>query len=207
MLNKIDELKIRKILKKENIEYIDSDIDYAFSETTLRTKESIAKKAIATLITIQLACDYEKGNEQFEKSKKFMLNLLDRYDVKDYLSTRESSIFNNDIEPIEAKIMINSYEAVNVLFWSLGIVKKLNSPLYECDFDYLIKALASCESYAPFDKHTKLLGQKNIYFYYDLTFRYNLFLEKSNTSRIERKILTERLKAFRWLLSLEEKWL
>ncbi len=204
MLNKIDEFKIKRYLKKEKIEYTTST--EIFDDVKLRTKEDVIKKAIATLITIQVACDFEKGEAKFKESKAFMLNLLDKYEAQDYLSKREKSVFTNKIEPIEAKIMIQSYEAVNVLFWSLGIVKKLKSPSDECDFDYLITALASCEDFEMFENHTTLKTLKIIYFNFDITFRYDLSLKNNNIDKTTKMVIRERLKAFRWLLNIDNSW-
>ncbi len=205
MISKFDNWKIKKILSDENIEYIEDE--EKISITSARTKEEILKKAIATLITIQVACDYEKGSEKFIECRKFMSNLLDKYEARNYLSAREKSIFDNDIQPIEAKVMIDSYEAVAVLLWSVGIIKKIPSPVHECDHDYMIKALASCDSFDMIDKHTKLLKLKKIFFMFALTRKYYLFGRKNNYSRLNRKIINERIKAFRWVLNLEDKWI
>ncbi len=204
MLNKIDEFKIKMYLKKEKLEYFKS-IE-TFDNTHLRGKEEVIKKAIATLITIQAACDFDKGNNAFEESKAFMLTLLDKYDAKKYLSKREEAIFYNKIESIEAKLMIQSYEAVNVLFWYLDIVKKLESPSEECDFNYLITALASCEDYSMFDRHTISRPLKMVYFNFELTNRFKLALKNDATTKTQKMIVRERLKAFRWLLNIDKNW-
>ncbi len=204
MLNKIDEFKIKMYLKKEKLEYFKST--ETFDNIHLRDKEAVIKKAIATLITIQVACDFDKGKSAFEESKTFMLTLLEKYDVKEYLSKREEAIFYNKIESIEAKLMIQSYEAVNVLFWYLDIVKKLELPNEECDFDYLITALASCEDYNMFYKHTTVRPLKMVYFNFELTNRFKLALKNDVTTKTRRMIVRERIKAFRWLLNIDKSW-
>ncbi len=204
MLNKIDEFKIKRCLKKEGVEYLKSD--ETFENIHLRDKEEVIKKAIATLITIQVACDFDKGSDAFEESRAFMSNLLDKYEVKDYLSKREEAIFNNKIESIEAKIMIQSYEAVNVLFWHLGIVKKLEFPNEECDFDYLIQAIASCEDFTMINRHTTTKPLKTVCFNFEIANRYKLALKNDIITKTDRIVVRERIKAFKWLLNIDHSW-
>ena len=81
-------------LQVQSIPYIEwlPHIESA-DEVIARSVESIAKRAIACLIIIQVACDL--NNQQFDQeTKDFIVDLLNKFEVFDELPLKEQNILN-----------------------------------------------------------------------------------------------------------------
>lgn len=84
------------------------------SEVILKDIDTICKRAIACLLSIQLACDITEGNN-FSESKKLLSELLESYDVKDYLIEKEKRIFEGTYSKQDVVDVYWTYEA----YWFL----------------------------------------------------------------------------------------
>ena len=60
---------------------------------SLKSVDEICKRAIVTLLSIQLACDINEGYD-YNKSKEMFSNLLKEFQVEDKLNSKEKKIFD-----------------------------------------------------------------------------------------------------------------
>lgn len=120
------------------------------AEMPVRTREEIARRAVALLIVIQYACDAAQG-ENLAESKEFVMNMLERFGVTDELTEKERDLLEQ-AEPghQDAVNMIWQYEAYWALLWGLGLLESLDFPDETCDCDFAINTVASCETFEEF---------------------------------------------------------
>lgn len=162
-----------EILKANKVPYMEGlPVIEDVNEIEVRSAEEIAKRAIACLIFIQVACDINSG-ENIEESKEFFKGFLDKYGVKEELTEAEKKIIFGDSEKQDVINMAWKYEAYWTLIWALGIVDKLEYPSQICDCDFAIRAVADCEDFNDFMKIVKLKDIDEILDEADLIYRYN----------------------------------
>ena len=162
-----------EILKANKVPYMEGlPVIEDVNEIEVRSAEEIAKCAIACLISIQVACDINSG-ENIEESKEFFKGFLDKYGVKEELTEAEKKIIFGDPEKQDVINMAWKYEAYWTLIWALGIVDKLEYPSQICDCDFAIRAVADCEDFNDFMKIVKLKDIDEILDEADLIYRYN----------------------------------
>jgi len=162
-----------EILKANKVPYMEGlPVIEDVNEIEVRSAEEIAKRAIACLISIQVACDINSG-ENIEESKEFFKEFLDKYGVKEELTEAEEKIIFGNPEKQDVINMAWKYEAYWTLIWALGIVDKLEYPSQICDCDFAIHAVADCEDFNDFMKTVKLKSIDEILDEADLIYRYN----------------------------------
>jgi len=142
------------------------------NEIEMRSVEEIAKRAIACLISIQVACDINSG-ENIEESREFFKGFLERYKVKEELTDNEKEIIFGSPDKQAVINMAWKYEAYWTLIWALGIVDKLEYPSQICDCNFAIRAVADYEDFNDFMKTVKLRSIEEILDEADLIYRYN----------------------------------
>lgn len=202
-----------KILNQHNVPYIEHlPVIETSDQVRIRTKDEIAKRAIACLITIQLACDMSNGPD--EESKTFFENLLKKFDVMDCLTEDEKLFFTGEPDQQAIINMVWKYEAYWVLLWALGKVEELSYPSIICDCDFAIKAISECDSYEQFMKNIKLRDINEILDEADLIFRYDWACVDARVKGMEAPqeldagVVVERHKACNWLIDYnqEDDW-
>ncbi len=142
------------------------------NEIEMRSAEEIAKRAISCLISIQVACDINSG-ENIEESREFFEGFLEKYKVKEELTDNEKEIIFGSPDRQEVINMAWKYEAYWTLIWALGIVDKLEYPSQICDCNFAIRAVADYEDFNDFMKTVKLRSIEEILDEADLIYRYN----------------------------------
>lgn len=83
------------------------------SQVKLKNIEDICKRAIACLISTQVACDIASDN--YEESIEFFKPLLESYGVSDELNSVEKRIFNGSYSKQDAIDIDWEYET----YWAL----------------------------------------------------------------------------------------
>ncbi len=211
----IDEALNRKlrsieILKQHGVPYIEHlPVIETKEEVKIRSAEEIAKRAIACLLTIQMAFDHE-GSENIDENRDFFLNLLETYDAKDYLTKDEERIFYGEPDRQDLINMTWRYEAYWVLLWALGIVKHLSFPSEPCDCDFAIASVAKCPSFDDFMASTHLRDIDEILDENDLVFRYNWACVNARIkgheapANLDSSVVLERHKALNWLIDFDK---
>ncbi|WP_411167536.1 DUF4272 domain-containing protein [Clostridium sp. MB05] len=162
-----------EILKANKVPYMEElPVIEEANEIEMRSAEEIAKRAIASLISIQVACDINSG-DNIEESREFFKGFLDKYEVKEELTEAEMKIIFGNPEKQDVINMAWKYEAYWTLIWALGIVDKLEYPSQICDCNFAIHAVADCEDFNDFMKTVRLKSIDEILDEADLIYRYN----------------------------------
>ncbi|GAA0121898.1 MULTISPECIES: DUF4272 domain-containing protein [Clostridium] len=162
-----------EILKTNMVPYMEAlPVIEDVNEIQMRSAEEIAKRAIACLISIQVACDINSG-ENVEESREFFKGFLQRYKVEEELTDNEKKIIFGRPDKQDVINMAWKYEAYWTLIWALGIVDKLEYPSQICDCNFAIRTVADYEDFNAFMKTVKLRNIEEILDEADLIYRYN----------------------------------
>ncbi|MBS5822942.1 MAG: DUF4272 domain-containing protein [Clostridium argentinense] len=162
-----------EILKTNMVPYMEAlPVIEDVNEIQMRSAEEIAKRAIACLISIQVACDINSG-ENVEESREFFKGFLQRYKVEEELTDNEKKIIFGRPDKQDVINMAWKYEAYWTLIWALGIVDKLEYPSQICDCNFAIRTVADYEDFNAFMKTIKLRNIEEILDEADLIYRYN----------------------------------
>lgn len=206
--------KEQSILKLKNysIPYIDwLPVIESAEDVQARSAEQIAKRAIACLWVIQVACDL--NNDQYDdETKIFIFDVLKKMQVFDALTEKEQAILNRDASAQDVINMVWKYEAYWVLLWALGIVDDLSYPVDIVDCDFAIQAVSSCDTFAAFMEKVQLRDIEEILDQADLIYRYdwacvNARLKQQDApENLNSSVVVERHGALNWLIQTDSDW-
>ena len=176
-----------------------------------KSLDQICKRAIASLITIHLACDIKDGYD-FNKSKDIFYNLLKEYGVQDCLNYTEKKIFDGNYSHQEVLNITWTYESYWVLVWALGLVDDISIPNSICDCEKAVKLVSNTKSFDEFKSQCKLRDAYEVLDMLDLYYRYHwACVEKrinpnTNIADLNPEVVYERRRGLEWLFSEEEDW-
>lgn len=163
-----------EILKAYKVPYIEHLPGIVTEDhVRVRTADEIARRAVACLFAIQVACDASGGHASLKKSRKFFSDKLVEFGVEGFLTHKERKVFWEKCSDQEFCSMTWKYEAYWVLLWALGIVEKLDYPSDVCDCDFAINAVAHCNGMDEFMAKVRLRDLSEILDEADLIFRYD----------------------------------
>ncbi|WP_334077465.1 DUF4272 domain-containing protein [Paenibacillus sanfengchensis] len=182
-------------------------------ELRVKSRDEIARRAVALLIVIQYACDIAQDGD-LRESKEFVLEMLDKFGVADELTAAERDLLEQP-EP-ESQDAINitwQYEAYWALLWALGLLDELGHPDETCDCDFAINVVASCESFGEFLAKTTLRRPEEILDEADKLYRLHWACVNERIkgqpapAGMNESIVLERRRALFWMLSYrDEAW-
>ncbi|WP_414659876.1 DUF4272 domain-containing protein [Acinetobacter courvalinii] len=199
-------------LKAKAIPYIDWLPHIESSDDVIqRSAERIAKRAIACLLIIQVACDLDQ--DQFDQeTEDFIVDLLNKFEVIDELTVKEKNILNRNASQQEIVNMIWKYEAYWVLLWALGIIEELKYPDEIADCDFAIQVVSGCDSLQEFMQQVKLRNIEEILDEADLIYRYDWacvdarLKHQHAPANLNASIVLERHGALNWLIQADADW-
>lgn len=199
-------------LKQNLIPYIDHlPVIESVEEVQVRSAEDIAKRAIACLWVIQVACDL--NNDQYDdETHEFVLDVLAKMQVLDALTEKEQAILKRDVSEQDVVNMVWKYEAYWVLLWALGIADELHYPDNIIDCDFAVQAVTSCETFDAFMSKVKLREIEEILDQADLIYRYDWacvdarLKQQQAPAQLNSSIVVERHGALNWLIQLDSDW-
>jgi hypothetical protein len=178
----------------------------------LKSLDVICKRAIASLISIQLACDIDAGND-YEQSREFLKNLLKNYDVEDYLNSKEKRLFDGSYTKQDAIDVAWTYKSYWAIAWALGLINDdISVPNTICDCNRAIKLVSESKDYEDFKSKCKLKDVDEILELLDLHYRYHwACVEKrinpsTNIADLNPEVVYERRRGLEWLFSEEDDW-
>lgn len=181
------------------------------SQVKLKDLDSICKRAIACLLSTQLACDIVEGND-YEESRKMFLGLMDEYGVEEYLLSKEQRLFSGDYSKQEVIDVVWTYEAYWSLVWALGLIDDIEVPDSVCDCMTAIKLVGDCQNYEEFRSKVKLRDIEEVLDMLDLHYRYHwACVEKRINPEtviglLNPEVVIERRRGLEWLISEEKDW-
>ena len=163
-------LKARGIPFLEHLPLIEAE-----DEVNPRSAEEIARRAIACLLAIQVACDASKDMSEadLDESRKFIWSVAEKFGVDNEFTPREKAFFDGAPDMQSITDMTWKYEAYWPLIWALGLIETLDYPSDICDCDIAIRAVSKCSDFDDFMRHVNLRGTAEILDEADLIYRYH----------------------------------
>lgn len=201
-------------------------------DVNLKSLEQICRRAIASLVSIQLAIDlshelefveitqdgkYVMEDEREEKIMQIIEEIqavLMRYDVEDDLLNSERKMFDMDTLPTRRELinLVWNYEAYWAILWALNLVEDISYPTEICDCQRAIDEVAKVNSLDEFIAKCELRDIEEILDMLDLHYRYDwACVEKrinpdTPIADLNPEVVNERRKGLEWLVSEEEDW-
>lgn len=203
-----DYIKKMGIACYDNLPVIESS-----STVKLKDLDTICKRAIASLLSIQVACDIEQNND-YEESKIVMSKLLKAFNVENELLKSEKKLFDNNYTKQDVRNIVWTYECYWSLIWALGLIdtNEMIMPNDICDCQKAITIVGDCKSYEDFKSKTKLRDIEEIIDMLDLYYRYHwACVEKrlkpeTNIGILDPEVVWERRRGLEWLISNIDDW-
>ena len=180
-------------------------------DVKLKSVDDICKRAIASLLSIQLACDIIEGNN-YEESRDYFITFLRQFEVEDCLLPLEKKLFDGTYTMADAVNVSWTYECYWALCWALGLINKMGFPKDVCNTKIAISFVSICNSYNDFKKKVKLRDVEEILDMLDLYYRYHwATVENSMTGTTEIKdlnleVVAERRRGLEWLIKKDKDW-
>jgi len=201
-----------EIMKQHDIPYIDwLPVIESSQEIQIRDAQSIAKRAIACLWVIQVACDID--NDKYDdETQEYVLDILMKMQVMDALTEKEKAILYREVVHQDVINMVWKYEAYWVLIWALGIVEELNYPTDIVDCDFAIQAVVSVDSFDDFMQKVELREIEDILDQADLIYRYDWacvdarLKQRQAPANLNSSVVLERHGALNWLIQIDSDW-
>ncbi|OXS72821.1 hypothetical protein B1B04_14455 [Lysinibacillus sp. KCTC 33748] len=178
----------------------------AIEACQFKTKEDIARRAVALLIVIQFACDVAQGGN-VEESRDFFINMLRTYKVENYLTENERDFLQASEPDVQKAINISwQYEAYWALIWALGFVEELDFPDEVCDCEYAIQVVSNCETFEQLYLQAVMRSQEEILDEADKIYRYHWacvdsrIQERPAPAGMNESIVMERRRGLFWII-------
>lgn len=189
----------------------------AGADVKLKDLDTICRRAIACLLSIQLACDISDATQQetqgdYTESKELFSKLLKKYKVDDALLEKEKGLFEDKFKPQDVIDVAWTYEAYWSLVWALGLIPDIRMPDSICDCKRAITLVSSCNSYEKFKKQCRMRNVEEILDMLDLYYRYHWACEEKrinpNTEigSLNPEVVMERRRGLEWLIAEEKDW-
>ncbi len=198
-------IKKEKIACYEELPCIESSVD-----VKLKSLDEICKKALASFLIIQLACDINNG--QYEESVEIISKLLEKFNVTDCLNKKEQKILDGTYEMQDAIDIDWEYETYWSLVWALWLVEDISDATDVCDCNYAIQLFNESNSYEEFKSKCKLRDINEILDMLDLYYRYDwACVEKrvepeTSIGNLNPSVVVERRRGLEWLISEAQDW-
>lgn len=181
------------------------------SEIPLRSLDEICKRAIACLLSTQIACDISENND-YNESKELFSNLLKNYGVENNLLYKEKTLFAGSYQEQDVIDIVWTYETYWALIWALGLIDNIEYPTTICDCQKAITIVGDCQSYDEFKSKCHLRNIEEILDMLDLYYRYHwACVEKrlnpeTSIGELNPDVVIERRRGLEWLISQEQDW-
>ncbi|MDN4069677.1 DUF4272 domain-containing protein [Paenibacillus vini] len=201
-------------LKEHGVPYLETLPELPpLEELAVKSREQIARRAVALLIVIQYACDVNQ-DEDLGESKAFVKNMLDKFGVTEELTEFERDLLEqSEPDRQDAINLVWQYEAYWGLLWGLGLLEELDFPDETCDCDYAINVVSSCDSFDEFLNKTSIRRPEDMLDEADKIYRLHWACvnarikgEEAPAGLIESVVL-ERRRALFWMIGhRDEAW-
>ena len=198
-------------IKKQNIAcYEELPCIESSNEVKIKSLDEICKRALASFLVIQLACDINNG--QYDESVKIISKLLEKFNVSDCLNKKEKKLIDGTYEMQDAIDIDWEYETYWSLVWALGLVEDISDASNICDCNYAIKLFNESNSYEDFKSKCKLREVNEILDMLDLYYRYHwACVEKrikpeTSIGNLNSSVVIERRRGLEWIIREIQDW-
>lgn len=203
--------KNNELLSKNNI-VTNKNLLCLHNDEQAKTKslDEMCRRAVASLIVIQIACDINNGN--YEESKEFFVPMLKKYNVLDCLNSKEKRIIDGTYSKQDAIDIDWEYEAFWALVWYLGLVSDISDASKLCDCPTAISFIRTSNSLEDFKSKCNPRSMKELLDMQDLYYRYHWAINEkrvnpnANIGNINLSNVIERRRALEWILSDKYDW-
>lgn len=201
--------KNNKFLTQNGIS-INENLLYKDNNIQLKNMDDICKRALACLITTQIACDIPKGH--YKRSLEFFLPLYDKFGVKNSLNSKEKKIIAGTYSNQDAIDMDWAYESYWAICWCLSLVDDIKNGGELCDCHKAIAFVRDSSSFEDFKSKCNLRNIDEIMDMSDLYYRYNwainnkLVDSNTNIGNLRKSNVIERRRALEWIISDVDDW-
>ncbi|WP_410771038.1 DUF4272 domain-containing protein [Fontibacillus sp. BL9] len=201
-------------LKEREVPYLETLPELPpLGELAVKSREQIARRAVALLIVIQYACDVNQG-EDLQESKGFVMDMLDKFGVTDELTEFERDLLEQpEPDRRDAINLVWQYEAYWGLLWGLGLLEELDFPDDTCDCEYAINVVSSCDSFAEFMDKTSMRRPEDILDEADKIYRLHWACVNARIkgqeapAGLNESVVLERRRALFWMIGYrDEAW-
>jgi hypothetical protein len=188
-----------KILKNQDVPYIEHlPVIQDSSQTTIRSEETVAKRAMALYAVVQRA--------EGESKERYKERLV-QYHIEDAV-TPEELAFAETEEPEEYMVlrMSQRMESYWLLLWALGFTKQLNRPRSFCNITQAQQIMDSRSAHQ-FLLDADLQSKKDLLDAADLHYRYHWAVVDAELygrkppAGLEPVVVYERHYALNWLIN------
>ena len=179
------------------------------SQVKLKSLDEICYRAIATLLSTQVACDI--NNDNYEESVKYFDVLLDTFDVRDKLNSKEKKLFNGTYEDQDAIDVVWTYESYWALCYALGLNDSIEDASNICDTNLAISFVSKSKDFNDFKSKCKLRDVEEILDMLDLYYRYHWATTENRMNpdtpigNLNDEVVVERRRGLEWLF-LDKDW-
>lgn len=180
------------------------------NEVCRKSLDDICKRAIAALLSTQIACDI---SEQRYDGVKFFIDHMKKFGVFDTLNEKEKHLVNGMFDQRDLVDVVWEYECFWALAWALGLVEDISDASQICDCEKAVHLVADCDSYETFRQNCKPRDIEEILDMLDLYYRYhwacvqNMHIDKNlPIGDLNMEVVFERRRGLEWLISQENDW-
>lgn len=182
------------------------------SEVMLKDTETVCRRAIAALLSTQVALDISNQNYGHVK---FFIDLMKKYGVMECLNTKERNLVNGTFSNQDAADVVWEYECYWSLVWALGLIADtdMEDAGKICDCQRAIRLVAECSGFEAFLSKCQMRDIEEILDMLDLYYRYHwATVEKKwvnpdlSIGNLNEEIVFERRRGLEWLISDQENW-
>ena len=180
------------------------------SQVQLKSIDEICKRAIACLISTQVACDIQ--NDDYEESVKFFKPFLEKFSASDDLNYLEQKIFSGNYSEQDVIDTGWEYEAYWSLVWALGLIDDISDASDICDCEKAISFIRDKENFEEFKNQCQLRDIEEILDMLDLFYRYHWATVEKRVNpetpigNLIPGVVVERRRGLEWLISEEDDW-
>lgn len=179
------------------------------SDIKLKSLDDICRRAIAALLSTQIAIVIEDGDIE---QAAFFLGLMEHFGVKDSLNQLEKRIVDRTCSVQDITDVVWEYESFWILAWALGFIDDITDAEVICDCQKAITLVSQCENYDDFKSRCNLrsadeiLDMFDLYSRLDWAFTRKKHIPGTSTGELDEEIVYERRRALIWLICDTEDW-
>ncbi len=182
----------------------------AAEEVQLKPLDTICKRAIAALLSTQVACDI---SDQQYGDVKFFIDLMKKFGVYEILNAKEKRLVSVMYEQQDVVDVVWEYECFWALAWALGLVEDIADASQICDCKAAVQLVGDCDSYEEFKSKCNPRDIEEILDMLDLYYRYHWACVQHThidstlpIGNLNMEIVYERRRGLQWLIEDEMDW-
>lgn len=199
----------KQFLEKSGISF-NSNLKLLTEEKLKKDTDTQCKRAIACLMTIQLACSLYEGDRDPD-NLEIISKYLDMLDSTKALLDEEKNIFKGKYTSDLLNQISLTYDAYWSVLWALGIVSddEMKNLSKTCDATKAIQTVRECISYDEFCAKCKPRTDKEVYDMLDLLVCCHSACKAAGENKIAAlndEVVAERRRGLEWIVSKEKNW-